>query len=199
MFAIEADRALDVEHAADDGDGDGGGDAEVANVGGRLQISTIGEHLVVVHVNQDDQDRDRLHDHLQLAAEGCAEVLALAFTLAAQAGNEQFAGHEDDDDARRDAADRVHALLHLADDLVLNDEVLTGKEGERAQDQDLINERIDDAAECAFDLPAAGEEAVEKIGDQRDEVNDERNPEKGRVAAPFVLVVGQHAEEDHRQ
>ena len=66
----------------------------------------------------------------------------------------------------------------------------------------FVDEGIDDSTEGAFDVPAAGEIAVEEVGDQGDEVDEEGDVEQLRVAVAagrVVFVIGEHAEEDGSQ
>ena len=65
-----------------------------------------------------------------------------------------------------------------------DDEVLAREEDEAANHEDLVDERVDDAAERALDLPLAGEVPVEEIGEQRDAVDEERDVEIVRSPRP---------------
>src|SRR5437667_8326589 len=76
-----------------------------------------------------------------------------------------------------------------------NDEVLASEKREAAEDQHLVDERIRDPAEGAFDFPFARQVSVEKIGEQRDRINDERFVQQPSIAAAFELVEGEHREE----
>src|SRR5687768_1153498 len=57
---VHGRRALDVQHAADDGDGDGGPDAEVAQAAGDPLVVVALEPAEVIDVDDDDQDGRRL-------------------------------------------------------------------------------------------------------------------------------------------
>ena len=106
---------------------------------------------------------------------------------------------EDDDDSRGDAGERFHdhggcgAMRGGFGD----DEIFPGEEDERAEDENFIDKRIDDPANCAFDFPAPGEKTVEEVGDQGDQIDMNGGIQEPGVASAFILVVGQHDEEDH--
>lgn len=197
MTAKEGDGFLHVHQSADDGDDDGSPDADVAKNPCVVQ-GAIAEAGAVVDVEENHQDGDGLKSHFEFSTELGAEGVAAAFHGAAEAGDEELAGEDDDDHPWGDAGDGGRVL----GDALLG-EVFAGEKDEAAEDQDLIDEGIDDAAEGAFDFPFSGEVSIEKIGDEGGEIDDEGDIEPDFVAVAgdgaLVLVVGEHYEEDAGQ
>ncbi len=94
---------------------------------------------------------------------------------AADGGDEEFAGEDDDDHPGVDAG----GVLFLDVDGV--DEVVGGEKDEGAADEDLVDEGVDDAAEGGFDFPAAGEVAIDDVGECGDDEAGEGDPHLGSL------------------
>ena len=113
-----------------------------------------------------------LKDHLQLAGYLGGKITPLLLDEAADGGDEHFAPHDDNGHPRRDAAGGPFAR----------------EKDERAADDDLIDERIEDAAKLGHLAVLAGPPTVDPVGRSRDDEDDHRSE--------VVLQRNQHEDDD---
>src|SRR5262245_59967481 len=147
----ELPRSIDVLQTRDHGQAEREPEADGDRRGG--EAARLVRPRLAREAPEHEGDQHALAHHLQLAELVGGERDALRLDEPAQAGHEELAADQHDDEPRRDEPRRQR---------------IRTEEHQRAADEDLVDERVRDATERAQPAIAPGEPAIESVARRRD-------------------------------